>query len=57
MNTEINREAVHGEFATSTPFDMGEAEIIAAMMKENGASPYIYIGLANDLLAAKSFRH
>jgi len=52
MNTEINREAVQGEFATSTPLDRGETEIIAAMMKERGSSPYIYIGLANDLLAA-----
>lgn len=52
MNTEINREAVQGEIATSPRFERGETEIIAAMMKESGASPYIYIGLANDLIAA-----
>ena len=50
MNTEIEKEK--RESATFPPFNRGEAEIIAAMMKERGSSPYIYIGIANDLLAA-----
>ena len=50
MNTEINKEKT--ESISFTPFDSGETEIIAAMMKERGTSPYIYIGIANDLLAA-----
>lgn len=52
MNKEINREAVQGAFTSFPPFDRDETEIIAAMMKERGSSPYIYIGIANDLLAA-----
>ena len=50
MKTEIEKEK--REFASFPPFDRGETEIIAAMMKERGSSPYIYIGIANDLLAA-----
>jgi len=48
----MNTEKVKRESATFPPFNRGEAEIIAAMMKERGTSPYIYIGIANDLLAA-----